>query len=428
MSTGMMSPSPPPAAPKEDIFGESGLVRQDTQPVEVGDTHDPVPPVNSPCSDRTSELRQRIAELTKEKEEAKANDDLERAAILKDEIAALERKAFNVQDSSSGGSPRPLAGGDSDGEEDEEEEWKESTITVVKKEFMIIRSAGELGFEEDEGDEDEKDAKPVLKVCRSRKRALEHGFKEEMEVVRLNGMKPTTLEEFEEALLRCGNEDDMIFNLRISCEPPFWDPEWPEDEEDACCANCFWTTAWACVLPLLFMFKATIPRSDRRKTKNCYWAGFFMSIVWIGILSMYMLKFATWLGAICRIDPTVMGIVVLAAGTSVPDAMASYCAAKMGMADMAVSNALGSNVFNIFAGLGFPWFLSSVIKGEPILVPKKGIVLPTLILFLILFAFLWTLRSYNFQLTPTVGKIFMSMMLVYWTWTLLNEFVIGIEI
>lgn len=108
--------------------------------------------------------------------------------------------------------------------------------------------------------------------------------------------------------------------------------------------------------------------------------------------------------------------------------MASYCAAKMGMADMAVSNALGSNVFNIFAGLGFPWFLSSMINGEAILVPKKGIVLPTIILFFVLFIFLWTLRSYNFQLTPTVGKIFLGYMLVYWTWTLLNEFVIGITL
>ena len=66
---------------------------------------------------------------------------------------------------------------------------------------------------------------------------------------------------------------------------------------------------------------------------------------------------------------------VLAIGTSVPDALSSvlvgiirsghgndklicpvyFQVAKNGQGDMAVSNALGSNVFNIFLGLGLPW-------------------------------------------------------------------------
>ena len=36
--------------------------------------------------------------------------------------------------------------------------------------------------------------------------------------------------------------------------------------------------------------------------------------------------------------------------------------ARDGHGDMAVSNSIGSNVFDILLGLGLPWFLSTTIK------------------------------------------------------------------
>ena len=47
-------------------------------------------------------------------------------------------------------------------------------------------------------------------------------------------------------------------------------------------------------------------------------------------------------------------LIILAAGTSVPDLFTSLQAAKKGLGSMAVSNALGSNVFDILAALGIP--------------------------------------------------------------------------
>ncbi|RXM97087.1 Sodium/potassium/calcium exchanger 3 [Acipenser ruthenus] len=55
-----------------------------------------------------------------------------------------------------------------------------------------------------------------------------------------------------------------------------------------------------------------------------------------------------------------MGITFLAAGTSVPDCMASLIVARQGMGDMAVSNSIGSNVFDILIGLGLPWALQTL--------------------------------------------------------------------
>ena len=47
---------------------------------------------------------------------------------------------------------------------------------------------------------------------------------------------------------------------------------------------------------------------------------------------------------------------------SVTDTIASVMVARDGHGDMAVSNSIGSNVFDILLGLGLPWFLSTTIK------------------------------------------------------------------
>merc|ERR1711988_1717648 len=67
------------------------------------------------------------------------------------------------------------------------------------------------------------------------------------------------------------------------------------------------------------------------------------------------------IGCVLKIDKLVMGCTFLAAGTSIPDALGSIAVAKQGEGDMAVANALGSNVFDIMLGLGVPWTLRCVV-------------------------------------------------------------------
>ena len=56
-----------------------------------------------------------------------------------------------------------------------------------------------------------------------------------------------------------------------------------------------------------------------------------------------------------------LGLTFVAAGTSFPDFLASLLVAKKGLADMAVSNAFGSNIFDVLLGLGFPWMLQTCV-------------------------------------------------------------------
>lgn len=72
-----------------------------------------------------------------------------------------------------------------------------------------------------------------------------------------------------------------------------------------------------------------------------------------------MVESASDVGCKLNVHPLVMGVLVLAVGTSVPDAIGSIIAAKNGEAEMAIANAIGSNVFDILLGLGLPWVITS---------------------------------------------------------------------
>jgi len=88
-----------------------------------------------------------------------------------------------------------------------------------------------------------------------------------------------------------------------------------------------------------------------------FWATFFISLFHITWLSYFMVEFMLKIGCLWSIPDVIMGLTFLAMGTSIPDALGSISVAKDGEGDMAVSNAVGSNVFDICIGLGLPWFI-----------------------------------------------------------------------
>ena len=64
--------------------------------------------------------------------------------------------------------------------------------------------------------------------------------------------------------------------------------------------------------------------------------------------------------------PDLTGLTVLAVGSSLPDCMGSVIVAREGKLDMAISNALGSNVFDFCFCLGLPFFIQCLRSGEPV--------------------------------------------------------------
>merc|ERR1719265_1070132 len=92
-----------------------------------------------------------------------------------------------------------------------------------------------------------------------------------------------------------------------------------------------------------------------------YWLLFSLSILNIALATYLMVDGVNRMGIVLGVSPLVMGLIFLAAGTSVPDALGSIAVAQQGEGDMAVANALGSNVFDILLGLGVPWLLKAAM-------------------------------------------------------------------
>lgn len=89
---------------------------------------------------------------------------------------------------------------------------------------------------------------------------------------------------------------------------------------------------------------------------------------------------------------------------------------------MAVSNAIGSNVFDILLGLGLPWSLSCLVFGTPVKVDAENLEPMSIILFSTLAAVYGVTVISRFKLTKAVGAIFFSFYFIFVAYNLLHEF------
>jgi K+-dependent Na+/Ca+ exchanger-like protein len=168
--------------------------------------------------------------------------------------------------------------------------------------------------------------------------------------------------------------------------------------------------AWFISFPLMLVFTFTIPNCA--KHPRLYILTFVFCIVWLGILVEIMVEHASETGALLGFSPGILGLTLLAAGTSFPDLVASLIVAKKGSIDMAVSNAFGSNNFDILLCLGLPWLLACCFFG-PVIIDTDGIM--TALFSLIVTTVIWIvyMMCTSWTLTPGVG---FSMLTTYGTW------------
>jgi K+-dependent Na+/Ca+ exchanger-like protein len=142
----------------------------------------------------------------------------------------------------------------------------------------------------------------------------------------------------------------------------------PEVEGGGCLAYVLAYTKYLLVLPIVIVLAFTVPDVRRPGwSKYCY-VSFSLSIIWIGFFSFYMVDWAEVIGHTIGIPSVIMGLTLLAAGTSVPDLLTSVIVARMGEGDMALSSSIGSNIFDILVGLPVPWIAYTAWKDEPITV------------------------------------------------------------
>lgn len=123
----------------------------------------------------------------------------------------------------------------------------------------------------------------------------------------------------------------------------------------------------------------------------------------------------TGIGEILGIPEMVMGLFVLAIGTSIPELVVTFSSAMKGLHDLSIGTVLGSNTFNILIGIGVPALILNV-PVEPLSLYFDAPVMIFVTVLLLLFI------KKDMKLTRVNGLILLA---TYITYAVIRIFVFG---
>lgn len=150
------------------------------------------------------------------------------------------------------------------------------------------------------------------------------------------------------------------------------------------------------------------------KSKHAAYITFTLSILFIALLSYFMVESAVIISHTLHIHPAIIALTVLAAGTSVPDLLSSLIVARQGRGDMAVSNAVGSNVFDILFGLGLPWTLLFIFTpATSIIVSSQNLLSSAFLLFATVIALFSLLIMRHWHIGRPAGLVLILLYAAY---------------
>jgi len=115
--------------------------------------------------------------------------------------------------------------------------------------------------------------------------------------------------------------------------------------------------------------------SEKNKTLRA-WSLLFLAIVIIGIACAGLVEGCKMIADSLSINPIFVALVLVAAASSVPDTIISMKDARKGNHNDALSNVLGSNIFDITISIGLPLAIYLLVTDQEINFIKDG---PTII-------------------------------------------------
>ncbi|NXP18742.1 NCKX2 protein, partial [Scytalopus superciliaris] len=168
------------------------------------------------------------------------------------------------------------------------------------------------------------------------------------------------------------------------------------------------------VLPIVLPLWITLPDVRKPTSSKFFPITFFGSISWIAFFSYLMVWWAHQVGETIGISEEIMGLTILAAGTSIPDLITSVIVARKGLGDMAVSSSVGSNIFDITVGLPLPWLLYAVINGfAPVTVSSNGLFCAIVLLFIMLLFVILSIASCKWRMNKILGFFMFGLYFVF---------------
>ena len=133
----------------------------------------------------------------------------------------------------------------------------------------------------------------------------------------------------------------------------------------------------------------------------------------IAIGGDWVVDSASTLAMALGMSETMVGLTIVAVGTSLPELVTSFVAARKGEVDMALGNAIGSNVFNILLVLGVASSISPIAFMMSNAVDIAAVIVATLVC--------WAVAAKNKSLGKIMGVIMVVSYFAYMVYVVMRE-------
>eukprot|EP01034_Spumella_vulgaris_P021967 gene21968-28049_t len=150
--------------------------------------------------------------------------------------------------------------------------------------------------------------------------------------------------------------------------------------------NPFAKAFYLLMFPQKYAIYLTVPDVRRPGSEDRAIMAICLCVVWLAFQSYLLIMSLTYIGDWLGIRGRIMGLTVGAWAASYPALWSSIVVARNGYGDVASCNALGSNVFSNYIGLGLPWLVYSIVYGGAPYdkLQDDGVVLSILLMVLIM--------------------------------------------
>ncbi|KAM6170348.1 sodium/potassium/calcium exchanger 2 isoform 2-T2 [Rhynchocyon petersi] len=264
--------------------------------------------------------------------------------------------------------------------------------------------------------------KIAKKKCQVDENERQNGAANHVEKIELPNSTSTDVE-----MTPPGDASEPVQNGNLSHSIEAAEAQAGEEEEDQP-LSLAWPTnprkqvTFLIVFPIVFPLWITLPDVRKPSSKKFFPITFFGAISWIAVFSYLMVWWAHQVGETIGISEEIMGLTILAAGTSIPDLITSVIVARKGLGDMAVSSSVGSNIFDITVGLPLPWLLYTILhRFEPVAVSSNGLFCAIVLLFIMLLFVILSIALCKWRMNKVLGFIMFGLYFVFLVVSVLLE-------
>lgn len=140
---------------------------------------------------------------------------------------------------------------------------------------------------------------------------------------------------------------------------------------------------------------------------------FALSLAGVGYACFWLVLAAEAFATHVGVSATVIALTILAGGTSLPEVLASAVISRQGRGDMAIANAIGSNIFDILVSLGLPVLLYCAMHGDLTAIDEANIGSSVVLLFTTLIVVVVLMAIQRFRIGRPFGAFLVLLYAVY---------------